>query len=133
MTALPTLLVMSSVIVEIAIAVALAAYLLSNSSASARYGAEALAAANSGAQDAAIRIARDKSYSSSGYTISVGSSTATIVVQTNTGKDGAAASGKSRILATGTTRLFSKKLEIVYSINDTTGEMTLESYDEIGL
>lgn len=133
MTALPTLLVLSSIIIEVAIAIALAAYLLSNVSSGARYGAEALAAANAGVSDATIRIARDKNYSSGGYTFSVGSSTTSVVVQINTGKDGTAATGKSRILSTGTTRTFSKKLEVVYSVNDITGEMTLETYDEIGI
>ena len=134
MTALPTLLIISSVIFEIAVAVALAAYLITNANVSARSSAEALSAAQAGANDAAIRIARNKSYeATTGYSFVVGSSTVNVVVTANTGQGGGAATGKTRVLSTGTTKNFSKRIEAVYTINDNTGELTLESYEETAI
>ena len=131
-TALPMLILISGIMIEIVIALALVAHLLSSSTYGARYAAEATIAAQAGLQDAAIRITRDKEYeNTSGYALTIGNNTANIEVYKDRGKDGAVATGKHRVVSTGTARLFSKKIEGVYIVNDDTGEVILESYREL--
>ena len=78
--ALPTILLIGGIIVEIAVAGVFIAYLLSQSGFGAKLSAEALAAAQAGIQEAMMKIVRDKNFSSSGYDIAVGSRAAHIIV-----------------------------------------------------
>src|SRR3989338_5112355 len=126
--ALPTILIISGIVAEIAITGVLISYLLSSSGFGARLSAEAWAAARAGVNDAVIKVARDKNFTTGGgdYTISVGNNTATIVVDEPS-------SGKKRIRSTGAAKIFSKKIEAIYSIDTTTGKLIMESYGEIPL
>ena len=102
---------------------------------SQRASDEAYAAAQSGAKDAMMRIARNKNYSSAGYYLpadpsncALNSATACayIVVE----KD-APSSGKDRITAIGTLNNSSRKLEVILNVNATNGKITTDSQNEL--
>lgn len=80
--ALPFILLVSGIIVEITIAGSFVAYFLSSSGLGERLLVRAEAAAQSGIRDAMVRIAQNKEYASGGasYSLTVGSDTATITV-----------------------------------------------------
>lgn len=132
--ALPTLLIISGILIEIVVAIALVANILSTTGYGARFSREALVAAEAGVQDAALRIARDKEYGTLGgttYSITVGNSSVQVTVYKDVGQGGVTASGKHRIVSTGTARVFSKKIEVVYDVDETTGKLILEAYNEL--
>jgi len=98
---------------------------------SQRASDEAYAAAQSGAKDAMMRVARDKNYSSAGYYLTTGcalngaSACAYVVVE----KD-APSPSKDRITATGTLNNSSRKLEVILNVNATNGKITIDSQTE---
>ncbi len=75
---LPVVILMGGIITEIAIAGAFLAYFLSQSGFGLKLSAEAFAAAQSGIEDAKLKIIRNKDFTSSPnpYTLSVGSRSA---------------------------------------------------------
>ncbi|PIY59498.1 hypothetical protein COY96_01505, partial [Candidatus Wolfebacteria bacterium CG_4_10_14_0_8_um_filter_37_11] len=77
--ALPAMLFIGGIIVEIGIAGAFISYYLSQSGFGIKMSAEALAAAEAGVQDALIKIIRNKDFTSSGYDLTVGNRSANVV------------------------------------------------------
>jgi hypothetical protein len=127
--ALPTILLIGGIIVEIAIAGVFIAYFLSQSGFGAKLSAEALAAAESGVQDAFIRISRDKNFvSPSPYSVSVGSRSAQITVLGETPLP-----GKKQITSLGSASIKRRQLQAVVNVDSNTGEVKVESIKEIPL
>jgi len=138
LAALPTILLIGGIIVEIAIAGVFISYLLSQSGFGAKLSAEALAAAQAGVQDALMKIVRDKTFSSSsGYDITVGSRNARVVVC----KDSKTVSsvcdtynpGKDEITSIGAASLKKRQLQAIVNVNATSGAVEIESIREIAL
>lgn len=135
--ALPTMLLIGGIIAEIGIAGAFISYLYSQSSFGIRLSEEALSAAQSGIQDAIIKIIRNKDFSSAGYNLTINNKSANIIVC----KDSRSASincdtlnsGKSEITSTGAALTKRKKLRAIVNVNSSTGEVKVESVNEIQL
>lgn len=125
---LPVVLLMSSIVVELAIVGVVLAAVLSNTIFSSRLANEALTAARAGAQDAIIRVIRYKNCPGTGcpasYSVTVGSrSTADVTI--------AAASGVITINSTGTSSSRKKKVEVLLGVDSTTGKVSIQSFKEI--
>lgn len=127
---LPTILILSAVIVELGIAGTLLVYLLNNVNLGARLSAEALAAAQAGTEDGIIRVIRDKNYSNvAGYILDVGDRSVTVTVC----KDICAGVGKHLITSRGKAINKFRQLEAVLEVNPITGEMRVETIKEVAL
>ncbi|MBI4993724.1 hypothetical protein HZC33_02075 [Candidatus Wolfebacteria bacterium] len=136
--ALPMILLMGGIIVEIAIAGAFIAFYMSQSGFGVKLSDEALAAAKSGIQDAIIKIIRDKSFSvSSGYNLTIGSRSATIIVCRDSYTTSVACDtanvGKDEIISTGSATLKRRKLKAIVNVNSVTGEVKIESIEEAAI
>ena len=136
--ALPTMLLLGGIIVEISIVGAFISYLFSQSSFGIRLSEEALSFAQSGIQDAMIKIIRNKDFSSvSGYDIIIENKTARIVVCRESKSVGGDCNtsnpGKSEITSTGSVSTKKRKLRAIVNVNSNTGEIKVESIGEIQL
>ena len=127
--ALPLVLMLGGLVAEITISVMLSSYLLANSQFGLGSANEAFLAARIGIQDALIKIVRDKSFSSSLYTLAVGNNSVEVTVC----RDTCAGAGKTQILSVGKAKLRNKKLEAVAFVDSLTGEVILESLREVEL
>ena len=127
--ALPAMLFIGGIIVEIGIAGAFISYYLSQSGFGIKMSAEALAAAEAGVQDALIKIIRNKDFTSSGYDLTVGNRSANVVVC----KDTCAGTGKHKITSIGSALVKRREIEAVVNVNNTTGEVKIESILEAAL
>lgn len=130
--ALPVILLTSLIVTELVIAGVLVAYLLTSTTSGARQANRALAAAQAGVSDAAMKITRNKDFTSSSSTLSFGDNLyAEVVVR----KDYPIA-GKHEIKSTGYIstagiRRFSRQLQVILNVNSATGKVELESFNEI--
>lgn len=134
LVALPTLLIIGSIIVDIAIALAAGVSFLINSDYGVRKSMETLAAAKAGAYDGIMKLARDKTYDAAtqDYNLAVtGDISANVVVCKETACGYAADSGKHKISSTATFLTRRKKMEAVAFVASTTGAVTLESLQEV--
>ena len=126
--ALPTILLISGIIVEISVAGVLVAYFFGQSGFGIKLSAEALSAANAGVSDALIKIVRDKKFFHSGYNLTVGRGQSYVVVCRES-----CISGKREIVSTGSVLTKRRKIQAIVNVNDTTGEVKIESIKEIPL
>lgn len=123
---LPLVLVIGGILVSVAVATAVLTFSNINSNQSTRAASEALFVAKAGASDGIMRVVYNKNYSSSCYSIPVGSRTAYVVVT----KDQP---------ATGNTQVYSKAIisnrtRTFYSllgVDATTGVVNLISTQEV--
>lgn len=123
--ALPALLLIGGIVIEIAIVSAALTFIGITNALSVRAAAEALFLARAGAQDAIMRVVRDKNFSSSGYTVPVGSRSATVVVT----KDQPQA-GQTTITATSSVVRRQKEIQAVVTIDGVTGQSEIVSFKE---
>lgn len=151
--ALITILLVGGIIVEIGIAGLFVVYLLTQSSFGLKLSAEALSAAQTGLQDALLRIVRNKDFSycaspcsdfrTSGYSIALGSGQVQITVCQDrktaltpcdtiiTSSD--SIRGKDEITSLGIVLSKTRILRAFVNINKTTGQTQTESIQEISL
>ena len=90
---------------------------------SASFNAEAVATA--GAEDALLKIDRNAAFSSAGYAVSSGSSTATVVV-TNP-----SSANQATILSTAVVSAHTKKIQVIVSEDASSGQISVISWTEI--
>lgn len=92
------------------------------------YKAQVLAeaAAASGAEDGLLQLDRNPNFSSSGYSLAVGSSTATVTITQNS-----PSSGFITVLSTATVSSRTRKINVVLSLNATTGQTSIVSWQTI--
>ncbi|MEE8131929.1 MAG: hypothetical protein V3T98_02695 [Candidatus Paceibacterota bacterium] len=127
--ALPVMLLLGGIIVEIGIAGLLISYFFIQSNLGIRLSAEALAAAQSGIQDATIKIIRDKNFTPGSYSINIGNRSAQITVC----KDTCAGSGKHQVTSLGIAQKKQRQIQAILNVNSTTGEVKVESIKEIAI
>lgn len=129
--ALPTILLVGGIIIEIAIAGILIAFILSNSGWGERLSAQALAAAKAGAEDALLKITVDKNFSApapDGYSFLVDNRVVKVIVI----KDPAGyPSGVHQIISLGKALGRQRKLETILVVDSDTGKVDLKSTREI--
>ena len=128
--ALPTLLVLGGVIVNIVIVLTTGVYLLGTSGLGAKLSSEALAAAYAGVQDGLIRLARDNNTFPASYQFPVSTASANVQMCGELPECGGA--GKRKVSAVGTALTRSRKLEAIVSVS-MFGEVKLESLKEVPL
>ncbi len=128
--ALTTILMIGGIAVEIIIAVTATSYLFVQSEFGSKLSSDAFLVASAGVQDATMRIVRDKSFTQSTTTLSVGSYSADVSVC----KDlPCAALGKHKILSVGKAQSRRRQLEAILNVDSATGEVRLESLKELSL
>ncbi|TSC96263.1 MAG: hypothetical protein Athens071426_608 [Parcubacteria group bacterium Athens0714_26] len=128
--ALPTILILGSIIIDVVIVMTLGMNLLVNSGYGVRLSNEALAAAKAGAQDGMLRVSRDKNFNSN-YQLTVGSRTVDVVVCKDLPECGGV--GKYKISSTATALTKKKKIEVILVVDPITGVVQLQSLKEVAL
>lgn len=123
---LPLVLVVGTVMIEFGIALSFVIYMANLSSYGNRLSNEAFLAARSGVNDAILRIIRDKNFSSTGYSLTIGRGTATIVVES-----GQPSTNQDRITSTGTVLIRQKKLQAIVGIDPNNSSVEIISMQEI--
>lgn len=127
--ALPVVLVIGSVVLELTVVSSFVAYTLSQSGFGERASTEALFVARSGAMDGIRKVVRNKDFSDAdSYSLTVGNKTASVTVT----KD-SPTTGQTRVVSTGTAWLRQKKIQADLTVNAATGEVNLISFQEIDL
>ena len=122
--ALPIVLLIGGIVVEIGIIGASFSYILISSGYGERLSAIALAAAHSGIQDAFLELARSKNFPSSTYFLyDLGRGKATVKVE----KPG---TGRRQITSIGEALLRKRKLQAFLSVDEITGKIFFESLTE---
>jgi len=135
--ALPIVLLVGGLMVEIGIAGAFISYFLGQSSFGVKLSEEALMAAQSGIQDAKIKIVRNKNFipSPNPYTITVGNRSAQVTVckdtRTASSTCDTAMVGKYEITSLGEALTKYRRVRAILYVDDTTGEVKLELEREI--
>jgi len=125
-SALPTILLVSAIIIEIAVIGVILASTLSNARFSDRLASEALGAARSGAHDAILKVIREKGCPGSLPDMAVGSRSAERTCE----DDGA---GRITIESTGSAFTRKKRIEVIIGIDSITGKVSLQSFKEVSL
>lgn len=124
--ALPAVLIITLVIVEISITVAFLSFYLNQGVGELSMSNGALYFAESGAYDAILNIQRDLNFEEVSSTISFGSGKeAEVTVQ----KDVPSA-GEDTIISIGKYKSTRKKVRVVVAIDQSTGEVSVESWKE---
>ncbi|MBI1961040.1 MAG: hypothetical protein HYS43_02080 [Candidatus Liptonbacteria bacterium] len=125
--AIPTVIIFGGIIAEIAIATTFLSLTFTNTALGQRLSAEAFAAAQSGAEDAILRLVRDRNYQNiSGYTLSVGQATVTVTIT-----QGSPAANQATIRSTGSSFRRRRVVQAIVTIDDVTGVVSLVSLKEI--
>ena len=130
-TALPTLLLVGSIIMGISIALTVSVYLYVNSSSGANLSLKALSIAKSGIYDGIMKVVRDKSLISASYPLTVGEYIASVDICRDTELCGG--SGKFKITSIGRVFTRAKKMEAIVSVDNITGVAKLESLKDVAL
>ncbi len=128
--ALPFVLLIAGIIVEIVIAGSLVSFFVSASSLGERLAIRALAAANSGVYDAVMRISSNKEFASTpeNYQITVSDDTVTISVSRVA--DGSSGTYAYTVESTATARNRQRKIVAEIIVDQTTGLINLGSISE---
>lgn len=126
--ALPAVLVLGGIMIEISIIIALSMNFLVNSNISIRLSSQALAAARGGVYDGLLRVSRDKNFSSI-YTMVFEDQSVEVEVCSVC----LAQPGYYRVSATATVLTKKKKMEAILSINILSGVTQLLSFKEVAI
>ncbi len=129
-SALPTVLIISMVVVEVSVVSVVLANAFNNTRFGERLAREAYSVARAGAEDAILRVLRYKDCPSTpncpaSYSLAVGSKNAAVTI--------ANTNGVVTIRSTGSVLLRSKGVEAVLGVNTDTGEVSLQSFGEVAL
>lgn len=132
-SALPIILIVSGIIIEVFVAVVAVSSLFSNSTLSTQLSVEAIEAAESGAQDAIIRIIRLGECSPGGagcypatYSLTVGGRDACINIIDDTLGD-----GSIRVISRGAAFTRVRAIQVDLAINEDTQVLETQSFQEI--
>ena len=118
---LPMILVLFGLVMVVGVAIAGISVSENTISSTKDASDEALAIAESGIQDALMRLARDKDFTSAGYNLSVSGGTATIIVPSGSSKD---------ITSSGTLNSKTRKIQLTVNA-DANGKITQTGWTEV--
>ena len=129
-SALPTVLIISMVIIEVAVISVVLANAFNNTRFGERLAREAYSVARAGAQDAILRVLRYKDCPitpgcPSLYSLPVGERSATVSIESE--------GGVVTIRSTGSAYLRSKGVEVILGVDASTGEVSMQSFKEVAL
>lgn len=125
---LPVMILIGAIIIEIAIVGGVLAFYNSTSNLGVRASQEALFTARSGAEDALLRVIRDKDFPVGSYSLPVNSGAATSTADIWISP---IASGQRTIIATSTVSKRTKTVQVVLDIDNTTGSVKVVSFEEV--
>ena len=125
------MLVISGIVVGIAVAGALLAFVFIRSGLSNRLTIEATTVARAGVQDALLRLVRDKSLNTS-YALTVGSYSTTVTV-TRDNDCTTTSTGRTCITSLSTALTRQKKFQAITAVDATTGEVRIISLYEVAI
>lgn len=128
-TALPFMLVIGGIIIEVIIAGALIAFFVNNMILGERLAIRSLSAANVGVQDAAMKISNNKELASAGshdYNMDVGED----VVEVNINRSISGESYIFTVTSTASAGSQQSRLVAVFIVNQRTGRISLSSITE---
>ncbi|MBU6141757.1 four helix bundle protein [Patescibacteria group bacterium] len=129
--ALPLVIMIGGLVIEIAVALLVGNALTSKTELNARLNAQALAAAQSGIQDAMLRIARDKTFSGQ-YALSFpDGSIANVTVCADQPAPNCVGLNKDQIISLGSMQNRTHQLKAILDVNQATGEVKVESLSEV--
>ena len=128
-SALPTILLISSILVEVVVVSVVLANALNNSRLNQRLATAAYSVASAGAEDAILRVIRYKNCPTdpecpSSYSLAVGSRTADVTITDNGG-------GIIIVESVGSALSRQKKAQAILGVSPITGEVSLQSFKEI--
>src|SRR3990170_8345911 len=118
---LPVILVLFGLVMVVGVAIAGISVSENTISSTKDASDEALAIAESGIQDALMKLARDKDFTSAGYNLSVSGGTATIIVPSGSPKD---------ITSSGTLNNKTRKIQLTVNA-DANGKITQSGWTEV--
>ena len=118
---LPVILVLFGLVMVVGVAIAGISVSENTISSTKDASDEALAIAESGIQDALMKLARDKDFTSAGYNLSVSGGTATIIVPSGSSKD---------ITSSGTLNSKTRKIQLTVNA-DANGKITQTGWTEV--
>lgn len=129
MSALPTILLISAIIIEVGVLSVILANTLNSSRFNERLAAEAYSAARAGADDATLKVIRYKDCPATpgcpaSSTIAVGSRSADVIITDSGG-------GIITIESTGDALGRKKKIEVKLYVDSITGEVSVQSLKEV--
>lgn len=124
-SALPTILLMSAILIEVAVVGVVIANVASNTRFSERLAIEAFGAARAGAQDTILKVIRNKGCPDSLPQLQVGSRTADVTCLDS--------GNIITIESTGIAFTRKKKVEVKLVVDSITGEVSLQSFREVSL
>ncbi|MBI1839209.1 MAG: hypothetical protein HYR95_02885 [Candidatus Colwellbacteria bacterium] len=138
---LPVILLISGIVMEIAIAGVVVAAVISNTIFNSRLAAEALVAARAGAQDAIMKVVRNKNFSAAGagYNLpNIGDrASAQVVVckdlTTSTVLCDTSSPGLDEITSTGSALTRKKKMRAIIGVDSISGKVNVVSFKEVPL
>ncbi len=117
------------IVLSIGVAVAFLANSFLNSGYGYQAANRAMAVASAGAEDALMRLARNKDFSSvSSYSVPVGSDSASVTVNQNS-----PSTGQAKIVSSATVSFQQRKFQVVVSIDSATGQVSLISWQLLTL
>jgi hypothetical protein len=122
--ALATILVVGGIISLIALVLAIIVSSSNISAYSFQYRQRALKVASAGIDDALLQLVRNKSFSSSQYTVQVGNDTATVSVSQNSPFN-----GQATIISQASILSYKSKIRVIVSIDDN-GEVRIIKREE---
>lgn len=128
--ALPTMLLLGGLVVEIIIGVTATSYIFVQSEFGYRLSSEAFMAARAGIEDAIMKVVLNKNFTSSPYTLAVGNYSADVNI---CGNPPCAAIGKFKITSLGKAQSRRRNLQAILNVDSVTGEVRLESLKEVQL
>lgn len=117
---------MGGIILSVGTTLALVTASFVSSSGSYQASVRAEAAAEAGAQDALLQLARNNAFSSGDYSVTPGQDTATVTVTQNS-----PSVGFVTVLALATVFSHTRKVQVVLSMNPTTGVANVLSWGDI--
>ncbi len=118
-----------TIILSISLTVALLAYSFLSSGYGFQASNRAMALASAGAEDALLKLARNKDFSAvSPYSVPVGNDSASVTVAQNS-----PVSGQAKIISTATIVFQQRKIQVVVSVDSVTGQISLFSWQLLTL
>lgn len=122
--ALPIILLISAIVVEVTIAGAFVVYFASTSGQGERLSARAMASAQTGIRDAFVRITRDKNLANTSYDLAMDDDTVTIQISKNV------STNIFTVTSTAVAGTRQRRLVGTLSVDNITGRVELRSIEE---
>lgn len=123
---LSTVLIIGSVMIVIAAAVAVFSATFVDSGYGLQSSDKAESIATAGVNDAYLRLVRMSSFSSGGYTVTVPEGSATVSVTQNS-----PAAGEATVLSIATVSGRTRKINAVFGVNSSTGQVALVLWQDV--